>query len=71
MRKIESSGKTRRATRLSATRAFEIAAERLLDDDARVVGEASRAEPVDHRLEQRRRDRQIERRPLRRRRAPA
>ena len=58
MRKIESSGKTLRATPLSA-RGAKIAPERLFDDDARIAGETGAAQPFNHRLEQSRRDREI------------
>ena len=44
----------------------EVAAERLLDDHARVLREARGAEALDHGLEQRRRNREVVRRPLRR-----
>src|SRR6188472_4483506 len=41
------------------TRRLEVATERLLDDDARVLRAARRAEVLDHDSEQRRRDREV------------
>ena len=51
MRKIESSGNTDLATRLSS-RGGQVASERLFDDDARMLGQVSGTEPFDHRLEE-------------------
>ena len=44
----------------------EVAAERLFDDDARVLRQPGRAQALDHGLEQRRRNGEVMRRPLRR-----
>ncbi len=52
MRKIESSGNTDRATRLSSRRR-QIAAEGLFDDDARMFGQVRGAECRDHLREER------------------
>ena len=50
MRKIESSGNTDLATRLSSRRG-QVASEWLFDDNARMIGQVRRAEPRDHRRE--------------------
>ena len=59
MRKIESSGNTDLATRLSSSRRGQVASERLFDDDARMIGQVRGAEPCDHRREERGRDSEI------------
>ena len=71
MRKIESSGKTDARDAVELARRGQVAPERLLDDDARVAGQAGGAEPLDHRREQRGRDGEVVRRAPRIGRAPA
>ena len=58
-------GEDRPGDRVQLDRRREVAAERLFDDDARVAREPRRAEALDHGLEQRRRDGEVVRRPLR------
>jgi hypothetical protein len=70
MRKIESSGNAARDA-VELARRSQVAPERLLDDHARVLGQPRRASPVDHRLEQRGRNREVVRRALARRPAPS
>ena len=64
MRKIASSGNTERATRVELPGRRQVAAEGLLDDQARVLGQAGLAQALDHRLEQRGRHREVVRRAL-------
>ena len=59
MRKIESSGNTDRAMRLRLRAESQVTAERLLDDDAPVVGQTGGTEPGDDGREQRGRNGQI------------
>ena len=54
MRKIDVFRKDRPRDAIELPRRGQVAAERLLDDDARVLGQTRGAEPLDHRLEQRR-----------------
>ena len=62
MRKIESSAKHRQRDAVELPRRSQVASERLFDDDARLIGQARRAEPFDHRGEQRGRDGEVMRR---------
>ena len=62
MRKIESSENTSSATRLKLARRCEIAPKRLFDDEARLRGQARRAQSLDDGRKQRRRDGQVVRR---------
>ena len=62
MRKIESSGNTDNAMRLSSRAEARSSSERFFDDDARLIGQTRRAEPFDHRGEQRGRDGEVMRR---------
>ena len=65
MRKIDVLGEERVQRLVELLRRGEVAAERLLDDDARALGAARAAEPVDHRRERARRDREVVERPPR------
>ena len=62
MRKIESSGNTDLRDAVELARRGQVAAERLFDDDARMLGQARGAEPFDHRREERGRDGEVVRR---------
>ena len=62
MRKIAVLRKHRPRDAVELARGGQVAAERLLDDDARVVRQARRAEPLDDRREERRRNGEVVRR---------
>ena len=62
MRKIESSGNTDLRDAVELPRRGQVAAERLFDDDARMLGQVRGAEPFDHRLEERGWDGEVVRR---------
>ena len=62
MRKIESSGNTDLRDAVELPRGGQVAAERLFDDDARMLGQVRGTEPFDHRREERGRDGEVVRR---------
>ena len=62
MRKIESSGNTDLRDVVELPRGGQVASERLLDDDARMLGQVRGTEPFDHRLEERGWDGEVVRR---------
>ena len=64
MRKTASSGKARCRHVVELAGRREVAPERLLDHDPRVRREADPREALDHVVEQRRRDGEVEERPL-------
>ena len=59
MRKIESSGNSRMRNPVQFARRCQVAAKWLFDNHARIPGQAGGPKPFNHRLEQRRRNRQI------------
>ena len=63
--------KHRQRDAIELPRGSQVAPERLFDDDARVLGQAGGAEPLDHRREQRGRDGEVVRRAPGTRPAPA
>ena len=60
MRKIDDSGKCAWSVLVERPRRREVAAERLLDDDARVSNDAGLGQPRRHGAEQARRDGEVE-----------